>query len=162
MRFGLTPEQIGDQTWTEPVTGRLRMMRPPGTYWSSILPLSRALSWVELVLFQEESRGGSILEWVLLKPEVLKKFLARMERQEGFRKFYMNLYDMLRLAHRRIFDEKAPEIEELNETLNTGVLNDLETERRTLEAEEAWVFSRKGRINWLVGLTEDWELKERF
>ena len=29
-RFGLTPEEIGDQTWSEPVPGTLRMMRPPG------------------------------------------------------------------------------------------------------------------------------------
>ena len=29
-RFGSTPEEIGDQTWSEPVPGTLRMMRPPG------------------------------------------------------------------------------------------------------------------------------------
>ena len=89
-------------------------------------------------------------------------FLLRMVRQEGFRRFYLNLYDMLRLIHRRIFNEKAPEIKDLNETLNSGVLLDLETERKGLEADEARVLARKGRISWLEGLAEDWELKERF
>ena len=164
-RFGLTPEQIGDQTWTEPVTGRLRTMRPPGVTVDLLdfnIATVKSFELGRACAVSGRIQRWSILEWVLLKPEVLKKFLARMESQEGFRKFYMNLYDMLRLAHHRIFDEKAPEIKDLNETLNTGVLNDLETERRTLEAEEARVLARKGWVSWLVGLTEDWELKERY
>ena len=164
-RFGLTPEQIGDQSWTEPVTGRLRMMRPPGVKIEVLdfkIATVKSFELGRACAMSGRIQRWSILEWVLLKPEVLKMFLSRMESQEGFRKFYMSLFDMLRLVHRRIFDEKALEIEDLNKTLNTGVLLDLETERKALEAEEARVLARKSWISWLEGLTEDWELRERF
>ena len=73
-RFGLTPEQIGVQTWTEPVTGRLRMMRPPGvkvelldfkidTVKSFEIGRACAVLW--------RIQRWSILEWVLMKLEVL-------------------------------------------------------------------------------------------
>ena len=164
-RFGLTPEQIGVQTWTEPLTGRMRMMRPPGVKVELLdfkITTVKSFELGRACAVSGRIQRWSILEWVLMKPEVLKMFLSRMVSQEGFRRFYMNLYDMLRLIHQRIFDEKAPEIEDLNETLNSGVLLDLETERKALEADEAWVLARKGRISWLEGLAEDWELKERF
>ena len=111
-RFGLTPEQIGDQTWTEPVAGRLRMMRPLGVRVELLdfkIATVKSFELGRACAVSERIQRWSILEWVLLKPEVLKMFLSRMVSQEGFREFYMNLYDMLRLIHRRIFDEKAPE-----------------------------------------------------
>ena len=140
------------------------MMRPPGVKFEILdvkVSTVRSCEIGRACSGQGRLQRWSILEWVLLKPEVLKMFLLRMERQEGFRKFYLSLYDMLRLSHRRIFDEKAPGIPELIEILNNGVLMSLEAEKKGLEADEARVLARKGRISLLEGLTEDWKLKER-
>ena len=42
----------------------------------------------------------------MLTPGNLKKFFIRMAEDEGFRKFYQNLFDFLRLVHMRIFKRK--------------------------------------------------------
>ena len=87
-RFGLTPEHIGGQTWSEPVPGTLRMMRPPGitaggvsfdmgTVRSSIL--GKACSGTG------RSQRWCVLEWVMLTPWNLKKFFitGRRSRRSG-------------------------------------------------------------------------------
>ena len=48
------------------------------------------------------SQRWCILEWVMLTPENLRKFFNRMRDDEGFSKFYQNLFDLLRLVHLRI------------------------------------------------------------
>ena len=163
-RFGLTPEQIGDQSWSEPVPGILRMMRPPGIMAgvvnfdmgmikSSIL--GKACSGIG------RSQRWCILEWVMLTPENLKKFFIRMLEDEGFRRFYQNLFDLMRLVHMRLFNEKAPVVEPVNKALSGAVLLSLASEERGLETALEQVRKRKERINWLKGLTQDWEMKER-
>ena len=97
----------------------------------------------------------------MLNPELLKKFFIRMTEEEGFRRFYTNLYDLLRLCHLRIFDEKAPVIEAVEESLNKAVVLSLDAEKNGLKADEAQVLIRKRRVSWLEDLTKDWDLKER-
>ena len=163
-RFGLTPEHIGGQTWSEPVPGMLRMMRPPGitagvvsfdmgTVRSSIL--GKACSGTG------RSQRWCVLEWVMLTPGNLKKFFIRMGEDEGFRRFYQNLFDLLRLVLVRIFNEKAPLVEPVNKALNDAVLLSLAAEERGLEAALDQIRKREERINWLKGLTQDWEMKEK-
>ena len=163
-RFGLSPEQIGEQSWREPVPGTLRMMRPPGitvgvvnfdmgSIRSSIL--GRACAGTG------RSQRWSILEWVMLTPENLKKFFARMRVDEGFRKFYQNIFDLLRLVHMRIFDEKAPVVKQVDKALNGAVLLSLASEEQGREAALEQLRMRDERISWLKALTKDWEMKER-
>ena len=97
----------------------------------------------------------------MLNPDSLRKFFVRMEEEVGFQKFYTNLYDLLRLCHLRIFNEMAPRLESVNDALNKAVVLNLEAERKCLEIDEAQVLIRKKRVNWLEGLSTDWELKER-
>ena len=61
----------------------------------------------------------------------------------------------------RIFNEKAPVIEPVNKALNEAVILSLAVEKKGLEADMAQVRIREERINWLEGLSEDWEMKER-
>ena len=109
-RFGLTTEEIGDQAWTHPVPGGLRMVRPPGVK-VAMLEFDISKAWSCDIGRACSATGRcqkwSILEWVLSKPEVLKKFFIRITEEEGFRRFYTNLYNLLRLAHLRIFNEKV-------------------------------------------------------
>ena len=97
----------------------------------------------------------------MLNPEFLKKFFVRMQEDVGFRRFYTNLYDLLRLCHLRIFEEKALKIEAVDDALNKAVVLNLEAERMGLEVDEAQVLIRKKRVSWLEGLSTDWEPKER-
>ena len=151
-RFGLSPEQIGVQSWSEPAPGTLRMVRPPGialgvvnfdmgSIRSSIL--GRACAGTG------RSQRWSILEWVMLTPENLKKFFSRMRDDEGFRKFYQNIFDLLRLVHLRIFDEKAPVVEQVEKALNDAVLLSLASEEQGREAALEQLRMRDERISWL-------------
>ena len=145
-RFGLTPEEIGVQTWTEPVSGDLRMVRPPRVK-VAILEFDISTAWScdtgRACSSSGKCQRWSILEWVLLKPENLKKFFLRMAEEEGFRRFYQSLYDLLMLSHLRLFDKKAPVIEDVSKALNKAVVLCLEAEKKGLEADEAQVLIRK-------------------
>ena len=161
-RFGLTPKEIGVQAWTNPVSGDLRMVRPPGVKIAMLeFDISTARSCDIGRACSATGRCQSILKWVLLNPEILKKFFIRMTEEEGFWRFYTNLYDLLRLSHLRLFDEKALVIEAVDDALNKAVVLSLDAEKNGLEADEAQVLIRKKRVSWLEGLTKDWELKER-
>ena len=151
-RFGLSPEQIGEQSWSEPAPGTLRMVRPPGiavgvvnfdmgTIRSSVLGGACAATG--------RSQRWCMLEWVMLTPENLKKFFNRMREDEGFRKFYQNLFDLMRLVHLRIFDEKTPVVEQVNKALNEAVLLSLASEERGREAILEQLRKRDERIEWL-------------
>ena len=97
----------------------------------------------------------------MLTPENLKKFFSRMRDDEGFRKFYQNIFDLLRLIHLRIFDEKAPVVEQVEKALNEAVLLSLASEVQGREAALEQLRMRDERISWLKALSKDWEMKER-
>ena len=97
----------------------------------------------------------------MLTPENLKKFFSRMRDDEGFRKFYQNIFDLLRLIHLRIFDEKAPVVEQVEKALNEAVLLSLASEEQGREAALEQLRMRDERISWLKALSKDWEMKER-
>ena len=165
-RFGLTPEQIGVQSWSNPAPGDLRMVRPPGikiallefeTSTARSCDIGRACT----AMGRCQQWSLLVLEWGMLNPELLRKFFTRMAEDDGFQRFYTNLYDLLRLCHLRMFDEKAPTIAAVEEALNKAVILNLNTEKVGLEAAEAQVLIRKRQVSWLESLTEDWELKER-
>ena len=83
----------------------------------------------------------------MLTPGNLKKFFIRMGEDEGFRRFYQNLFDLFRLVHMGIFNEKAPLVEQVNKALNDAVLLSLASEERGLEAALDHVRKREERIN---------------
>ena len=83
----------------------------------------------------------------MLTPGNLKKFFIRMGEDEGFRRFYQNLFDLLRLAHMCIVNEKAPLVEPVNKALNDAVLLSLAAEEQGLEAALDQVRKREERIN---------------
>ena len=61
----------------------------------------------------------------------------------------------------RLFDEKAPIVRPVEESLNKTVAATLEAEKSGLENAEAEVIVRRRRVDWLESLMEDWDLKER-
>ena len=74
LQYASTPEQIGVQTWTEPVTGRLRMMRPPGVKVELLdfkIAMVKSFELGRACAVSGRLQRWSILEWVLMKPEVL-------------------------------------------------------------------------------------------
>ena len=97
----------------------------------------------------------------MLSPENLRKFFIRMRDDEGFRNFYQNLFDLMRLVHLGIFDERAPEVELVSKALNEAVRLSLASEERGREVLLEQLKKREERIEWLKGLTQDWEMKER-
>ena len=134
-RFGLTPAEIGIQEWNNPVPGDLGMARPPGIKFELLnfnistvkcCDIGKACSTVGI------SQRWSILEWLMLNPDSLRKFFVRMAEEVGFQKFYTNLYVLLRLCHLRIFNKKAPRLESGNDALNKAVALNLEAERKCL------------------------------
>ena len=107
------------------------------------------------------SQRWCMLEWIMLSPENLRKFFVRMKDDQGFRNFYQNLFDLMRLVHLRIFDERAPEVELVSKALNEAVRLSLASEERGREVLLEQLKKRDERIDWLKGLTQDWEMKER-
>ena len=61
----------------------------------------------------------------------------------------MDLFDLLRLVHLRIFDEKTPVVEQVNKALNEAVLLSLASEERGREAVLEQLRKRDERIEWL-------------
>ena len=140
------------------------MVRPPGIT-AGVVNFDMSMIRSSIVGRACSATGRSqrwcVLEWVLLTPENLKKFFIRMGEDEGFRRFYQNLFDLLRLAHMHIFNEKASVIEPVDKALNDAVLLSLAAEEQGLEADLAQIRIREERISWLKGLSQDWEMKER-
>ena len=97
----------------------------------------------------------------MLSPENLRKFFIRMKEDQGFRNFYQNLFDLMRLVHLRIFNERAPEVELVSKAFNEAVRLSLASEERGREALLEQLKKRDERIDCLKGLTQDWEMKER-
>ena len=135
-RFGLAPGQIEGQTWLDPVSGVRVMGRPPGMMVVRLeIDSSTARSsyigarCVEMV----RSQSWFILEWDRLNPEMLRFFFVRMIRDTGFRLFYKNLNDSMRLCHLRIFDVLAPKVCKVALELNQAVLKTLTKERSVLK-----------------------------
>ena len=84
--FGLTPAEIGIQEWNNPVPGDLGMVRPPGIKFELLnfnistvkcCDIGKACSTVG------RSQRWSILEWLMLNPDSLKKFFVRMAEAGG-------------------------------------------------------------------------------
>ena len=51
------------------------------------------------------SQRFAILEWGLVNPEKIIKFLERMQEDMPFRSYYHRIYDALRLLHKRIYNQ---------------------------------------------------------
>ena len=152
------------------------MMRPPGI---TVAVVNFDMGSIKSSILGRACAGTgrsqrwSILEWVMLTPENLKKFFFRMKDDEGFRRFYQNIFDLLRLVHMRIFDEKAPVIEQVDKALRTrpyplaqspedkAVRLSLVSEEQGREVALEQLRMRDKRISWLKELTTDWEMKER-
>lgn len=62
----------------------------------------------------KRSQHWCLLEWSRLNPEKMRFFFVRMIRDNGFRLFYKNLCDTMRLCYLQIFDELAPRLVELS------------------------------------------------
>ena len=163
-RFGMTSEQIGFQSWTEPVSGSWGFARPS----SITVPLidldpSTALSkdigraCTQIRRFQR----WTILEWGRMNPFKMKSFFARMIRNAGFRIFYKSLYDALRLMFLRIFCESAPLVNRLEKELNNGVEKVYQEEKKALEKVEIEVAVRRERVSYMEEVKLNWKLKER-
>ncbi len=139
-RFGLAPGQIEAQTWLDPVSGVRGMGRPPGMMVVRLeIDSSTARSsyigarCVEMV----RSQSWFILEWDRLNPEMLRFFFVRMIRDTGFRLFYKNLNDSMRLCHLRIFDVLAPKGMQSSAGTEPGCVEN--TDEGEIGLEEVWL-----------------------
>ena len=113
------------------------MMRPPGITAGGVsfdMAMVRSSILGKACSGTGRSQRWCILEWVILTPENLKKFFIRMGEDEGFRRFYQNLFDLLRLTHMHIFNKKSPLVKPVNKALNDAVLLSLAAEEQGLKA----------------------------
>jgi len=163
-RFGLTLEQIGFQSWTEPVPAGRGFARPasiavpliefdPSTTFST--DIGRICTQIRR--FQR----WTILEWGRMNPFMLKSFFIRMIKNSGFRIFYKSLYDALRLKFLRVFGEPAPQVTRLEKELNDGVEKVYQEEKAALEKVEIEVAIRRERVSYMEEVRVDWRMKER-
>jgi len=163
-RFGMTPEEIGEQTWMDPVSGIRGLRRPDGV---RIPLLSFEVSTAKSTDIGSKcteigrSQRWSLLEWARMEPERLKGFFTRMTRDVGFQRFYCSIYDPMRLCYRRIFDEPISKIPAMDDALNKAVRNNLKDEESGLGKAMAEVLVREKRVSGLISLTKDWEFEER-
>ena len=163
-RFGLSAEEIGFQSWTEPVTGSRGFSRP-GSISVPLIDFDPSVVHStrigRLCTGIQRFQRWSILEWGRMNPSRLKFFFTRMMRNSGFRLFYKGLYDALRLMFLRIFDEPAPVVIRLEEELNEGIEKTYQEEKNALEKCETEVAIRRDRVAWMEEIRVDWNLKER-
>ena len=96
-----------------------------------------------------------------MNPLGLKGFFERMRIEVGFQRFYSSLYDGMRLLYRRIFDEKVMDIASVNTALDQAVGLSF-TEESSMQKKKAdlEVMVRRKRVDWLAGLSSDWEFEE--
>ena len=163
-RFGLSSDQIGFQSWTEPVVGARGFSRPG----SISVPLVEFDPSVvsntrigRLCTGIQRFQRWTILEWGRMNPFKLKFFFIRMIRNSGFRIFYKGIYDALRLMFLRIFNEPAPVVVRLDEELNDGVEKTYVEEKNALDRCESETAIRRDRVAWMEEVRTDWNLKER-
>ena len=163
-RFGLSAEDIGEQSWTQSVTGARGMVRPPGIRIkllefdvSSTKPCEIGRKCTML----GRNQRWSLLEWARLNPGLLRTFFVRMVRDTGFQVHYANLYDGMRLMHKRILDVEAPRVRRVEESLTKSVLKSLSVEKAGLERSEAETRIRRLRVEKLDQLSQDWTYEER-
>ena len=96
-----------------------------------------------------------------MNPQGLDGFFERMRRKVGFQRFYSSLYYAMRLLYQRMFDERLAKIEVNNSVLNQAVSSSLAEESSMLKRIELQVSIRKKRVEWLTGLSSNWEFEER-
>ena len=163
-RFGLSSDQIGFQSWTEPVTGARGFYRPGSI---SVPLIDFDPSVVHNTRIGRLCKGiqrfqrWTILEWGRMNPFRLKFFFTRMIRNSGFRIFYKGIYDALRLMSLWIFDEPAPVVIRLEGELNEGVEKIYVEEKNALDKCEIETAIRRDRVSWMEEVRTDWNLKER-
>ena len=163
-RFGLSLEEIGDQTWRGAVSEIWRMVRPEGVSVpllefdiSSTKPCEIGRRCTEIGRCQR----WSLLEWARLNPDRLRGFFARMIRDPWFQTHYANMYDAMRLCYRRMCDENAPRVKKVEVQLCNAVRKSLEVEMTALERARTVVGVREQRVEYLTNLSKDWSFKER-
>ena len=163
-RFGLTLDDIGDQSWMEPVSGIRGLMRPAGVRFPVLefkVESSKSKEIRKKCSEMGRSQRWSLLKWARMNPRGLKMFFVRMKREVGFQRFYRNLYDGMRLLHRRIFDKKIDVVEDVKNVLIQAVAYSFAEEKLGLEKVLAETEIRRKRVDWLSGLTSNWEFEER-
>ena len=163
-RFGLSAEEIGDQTWMNSISSIWGMVRPAGVKIpllefdiSSTKPCEIGRRCTVLGRCQR----WSLLEWARLNPDRLKLFFVRMIRDAGFQTHYANMLDAMRLCYRRLFDSDAPKVKKVEVLLNNGVQKSCLVETVGLEKAELEVKVRQERVKYLKELGQDWTFKER-
>ena len=163
-RFGISPELIGNPSWMEPVSGTRGLVRYPGISAEKLVfdPSTTKSSDIGAKCTAlGRSQRWCLLEWARLNPEKLRFFFVRLIRDVGFRMFYRNLFDAMRLCYLRIFDELAPKVSRVDMMLNQSVKRTLDEETAALVRSETETKTRRERVAWLTGLSTDWSLRER-
>jgi len=163
-RFGLTQEMIGPQSWSDPAPDVKGMGRPPRMMVGTLEfdPSTTRSSEIGAKCTElKRSQRWSIMEWARLHPEKFRLFFVRMVRDTGFRLFYKNMYDGLRICYLRVFDDPAPKVPRVEQELNQAVRNTLAKEKEVLKKLEMEAETRRARVAWLEDLASDWSMRER-
>ena len=163
-RFGIPPEQIGNPSWMDLVSGTRVLLRYPGMMAEKLVfdpSTSKSSDIGARCTALGRSQRWCLLEWARLNPEKLRFFFVRLIQDVGFRMFYKNLYDGTRLCYLRIYDELAPKVSRVEVMLNLAVKRTLEEETAVMRRSEMETKTRRERVAWLQGLSSDWSLRER-
>ena len=95
------------------------------------------------------------LEWGLVNPERISKFLHRMKIDSIFRTYYHGLYDFIRLLYKRIFEKHSPIVIQSEKQWSYRIDYVLEEEQGALERCEEESIIRRSRIAWLEKMKAD-------
>ena len=148
----------------EPVSGTRGLMRYPGMMAEKLVfdpSTTKSLDIETRCTALGRSQRWCLLEWARLNPEKLRFFFVRLIRDVGFRMFYKNLFDGMRLCYLRIFDKLAPKVSRVDVMLNQSVKRTLDEETAAMIRSETETKTRRERVAWLQGLSTDWSLRER-
>ncbi len=163
-RFGLSREEIGDQSWSQAVKGTWSMGRPPGIRIKLLefdVSSTKSCKIGKRCTALGRSQRWSLLEWGRLNPELLRVFFVRMVRDTGFQVQYANMYDGMRLMHMRILDKEAPRVQKVEDQLNDSVLKSFLVEKVAWKRSEEETLIRGQRVEKLESLSHDWTYEER-
>ena len=161
-RFGIPKEIIDTCIFSAPASFHYGLLRPsscpiPPLYMNpeKIKPATIG----KVVKGQERSMKSIVFEWARMNPHRIQKMFERLAGDKQFQKHFYGFYQGLRMIQRRLFNQEAVRIKELDDAFLDNVASQLvEEEERARKAKEMYK-SRQERCkhlrNVLHGKDED-------
>ena len=157
-RFGIPKEIIETCRFSDPAQFHYGLLRPgscpiPPLYMSPEKVKPATIG--KVVKGQERSMKSIVFEWARMNPHKIQKMFERLAGDKPFQKHFHGLYQGLRMIQRRIFNQEAVRIKELDNSFLDNVAGQLvEEEERARKAMEMYE-ARQERCKHLRNVLQD-------